>query len=305
MQRRREGSNDWVEAGATTANVTTFSSVGLLPATSYRFRVRAFNDGISSTFSNEVVAVTAAPGPTLTGIVPTRGPVGTRVTLTGTCFLGATAVRFNEIPAARFEVVSETSIEAVVHAGAPSGPISVVAPGGSAVSTETFTVIESGIRSRLFVPIVLRSHGGTAGSFFTSELTLTNRGTTTAAINYTYTAAFGGGSGTAVDSLEPGRQRIIPDAIAYLTALGVHIGSSSAGGTLVVDFSNLSSPRYRGGTAPAGGGRDRSGWPKLRRRPVRHGGQGGPERHCDWSPHGGSGQERRAVQPLLQRGALG
>lgn len=45
-----------------------------------------------------------------------------------------------------------------------------------------------------------------------------------------------------MDSLEPGRQRVIPDAIAYLTSLGVPIGSGSAGGTLAVDFSNLSSP---------------------------------------------------------------
>ena len=100
----------------------------------------------------------------------------------------------------------------------------------------------TGMHSRLFVPIVLRTQGRTAGSLFTSELTLTNRGTTTAAVHYTYTAAFGGGSGTAVDFLEAGGQRVIPDAIAYLTTLGVPIGSGSAGGTLAVDFSNLSPP---------------------------------------------------------------
>ena len=242
VQRRREGSNDWIEAGATTANVTTFSSVGLLPATSYRFRVRAFNEAVSSNFSNEVVAVTAGPAPTVTDFVPTKGPAGTEVTITGTNFLGATAVAFNGVPAARFEVLSGMSIKAVVPPGASSGPISVVAPGGTAVSADSFTVIDSGISSRLFVPIVLRSQGRTPGAFFTSELTLTNRGTTTATVNYTYTAAFGGGSGTAVDALVPGRQRIVPDAIAYLTSLGVPIGSGPAGGPLVVDFSNLSSP---------------------------------------------------------------
>ena len=176
----------------------------------------------------------------MTGFVPMDGPVGTRVTLTGTHFLGATAVVFNGVPAARFEVVSGTSIEAGVPPAATSGPISVVTPGGTAVSADPFTVT-TGIRSRLFVPIVLRSQGRTADSFFTSELTLTNRGTTTAVIQYTYTASIGKGSGTAVDTLEPGRQRVIPDAIAYLTSLGVPIGSGSAGGTLVVDFSNLSS----------------------------------------------------------------
>ena len=179
--------------------------------------------------------------PTVTVIAPKVGPVGTRVTLTGTYFLGAAEVLFNGVGAVEFEVLSSMSIEALVPPGATSGPISVVTPGGTAVSTEPFTVT-TGIRSRLFVPIVLRSQGRTPGSFFTSELTLTNRGTTTAMIDYTFTAAIGAGSGTAVDSLEPGRQRVIPYAIAYLTSLGIPIGGGAAGGTLAVDFSNLSSP---------------------------------------------------------------
>ena len=114
--------------------------------------------------------------------------------------------------------------------------------GSNKTATQKFTVTVGGISSRLFVPIVLRSRGRTPGSLFTSELTLTNRGSTTANIHYTYRASSGGRSGTAVDSLEAGRQRVIPDAIAYLTSLGVAIGSGSAGGTLVAEFSNLSSP---------------------------------------------------------------
>ena len=243
VRRRIARVADWVEIGRTRANATTFSVGGLKPLTIYHFRVRAFSKTEPSYFSNEAIAQTpAALPPTLTGFTPARGPAGTRVTLTGTHLLGATAVEFNGLPAPRFEVVSGTSIEAVVPPGATSGPVSLVTPGGAAVSANPFTVIDSGIGNRLFIPIVLRSQGRKPGSFFTSELTLTNRGTTTAAIRYTYTAAFGGGSGTSVDSVEPGRQRVIPDAIAYLTSLGVPIGSGSAGGTLAVDFSNLSSP---------------------------------------------------------------
>ena len=322
VQRRLDGSDVWIEIGATAANATRFSDVGLVPTTTYRYRVRAFVHPVASDFSNEAQATTLeVPSPTLTHFTPTSGSVGTRVTLTGSGFLGAAAVAFNEVPASHFEVHSETSIEAIVPLDATSGPISVVTPGGTAVSSATFTVshptvarftpasgpagtrvtltgtgflgatavkfngvdassfevhsgmsIEAvvpaaatsgpisvetpggtavsadrftvtvgGTSSRLFVPIVLRSQGRTAGSFFTSELTLTNRGSTIADIHYTYTA-FGGGSGAAMDSLEPGRQRVIPDAIAHLTALGVPIGSGSASGTLAVDFSNLSSP---------------------------------------------------------------
>ena len=111
---------------------------------------------------------------------------------------------------------------------------------GSPSSVEVTIRDTTAAQSRLFVPIVLQSAGRTGGSFFTSEMILTNRGPTTAAIGYTYTAAYGGGSGTAVDSLGAGEQRVIADAITYLTALGVPVGSSPAGGTLRVDFSNLS-----------------------------------------------------------------
>jgi len=107
---------------------------------------------------------------------------------------------------------------------AGSGPMDVLAPR---------------ILSRTFVPVIL-SAKGRRGSFFTSELILTNRGSTTASIHYDYTAFLGGGSGTAVDSLEPGRQRVILDAIAYLKSLGVPIGEGSAGGTLAVHVFNLS-----------------------------------------------------------------
>ena len=94
----------------------------------------------------------------------------------------------------------------------------------------------------LWVPVVL-SAAGANGAFFTSELTLVNRGPIPAVFNFTYVAAFGGGSGTAFDELGAGEQRIIPDAIAYLRSLGVPLpDSSNRGGTLRITFSGLSSP---------------------------------------------------------------
>ncbi len=92
------------------------------------------------------------------------------------------------------------------------------------------------------VPIVLSS-SGLNGSFFTSELTLTNRGATDASITYAYTAAFGGSSGTAPDSLQAGRQKIVPDVIEFLKGLGIPVGASgNRGGTLRITFTGLSSP---------------------------------------------------------------
>ena len=241
VERRVAGRAAWSEIGTTAANTRRFTDMGLNQTTTHEYRVRAFNVVQSSDFSNVARATTlAALPPALIRFTPMHGPVGSRVTLFGTNLFEAASIEFNRVSAPDFEIVSGSRIEVTVPNGATSGPISIVAPGGTAVSSDPFTVT-TGIGSRLFVPIVLRAQGRTAGSLFTSELTLTNRGTTTASVSYTYTAAFGGGSGTAVDSLEPGRQRVIPDAIAYLTSLGVPIGSGSAGGTLGVDFSNLSS----------------------------------------------------------------
>ena len=243
VQRRIAGSSDWVDIGVVAANTITYSDTGLDPSTTYYYRVIAFDDTDSSPFSNEVVAATLQPlPPTLTGFSPTTGPPGTPVTLTGTNFLGATAVRFNGVSTPRIEVVSDTSIRTFVPPGASSGPIGVVTPGGTAVSSDHFTVTEGGTRSRLFVPVVLRGPGRTAGSFYTSELTLTNRGSRDVVVQYTYRSSIGEGLGTAVDFLERGHQRVIHDAIAYLLSLGVPIGEGAAGGTLMVDFSNLAYP---------------------------------------------------------------
>ena len=95
----------------------------------------------------------------------------------------------------------------------------------------------AGAQPYTFVPVVLTSSGAN-NAFFTTELTLTNRGTEEATLNYTYTAHRGGGSGTGSDSLPPGRQKIVPDAISYLKSAGIPIpDSGNRIGTLRVDFS--------------------------------------------------------------------
>ena len=108
---------------------------------------------------------------------------------------------------------------------ASSGPIEVLVP--------TFSM-------RSFVPVILNS-AGRKGSLFTSELTLTNRGTHEARLDYTYTAHAGGGSGTASDMLAPGQQKIVSDALGYLSSLGVPIpNSGNRIGTLAVDVTATS-----------------------------------------------------------------
>ncbi len=105
----------------------------------------------------------------------------------------------------------------------------------------------------LFVPVLLTS-AGLNDSFFTSELTLTNRGPQSARLYYTYTAHLGGGSGsgTATERLAPGRQRTVTNTIDYLSGLGVPIpDSGNRIGTLRVEVSGSSQVSLTTRTATA------------------------------------------------------
>jgi len=77
--------------------------------------------------------------PTITRFTPISGPVGTKVTITGSGFIGATKVTFGGVKATSYSVDSGTQITATVPTGAKTGNIVVTTPGGSA-SKGTFTV---------------------------------------------------------------------------------------------------------------------------------------------------------------------
>jgi hypothetical protein len=70
---------------------------------------------------------------------PASGPPGTKVTLMGTAFTGATKVQFNgkSVP---FSVNSYTKIVATVLVGTTTGRIRVATPGGKGKSKTDFTV---------------------------------------------------------------------------------------------------------------------------------------------------------------------
>jgi hypothetical protein len=89
--------------------------------------------------------VTPAPppaaAPTITGFTPTSGSEGMVVTVMGTNLGGATALTVNGTPVPSFNVLSNSTINLLVPAGATTGPIRVQAPGGIATSPSNFTVI--------------------------------------------------------------------------------------------------------------------------------------------------------------------
>jgi hypothetical protein len=92
------------------------------------------NDDEPDTTPQPVLAVTA--------VAPASGPVGTKVTITGTKFDPTPAnntVLFNTTPAT-VTAATATSLEVAVPAGATAGPISVTVGGVTAKSATSFTV---------------------------------------------------------------------------------------------------------------------------------------------------------------------
>lgn len=118
-------------------------------------------------------------------------------------------------------------------------------PQGSAVDLGAFERPAGPVTftTTLFVPVVLRS-AGRGGSYFTSELALTNRGDGAATVTLAYAGVGGAPGGSATTALGARRQTILPDAIAWLRANGVPIPESgNVVGTLRATFSGLASAR--------------------------------------------------------------
>ena len=86
--------------------------------------------------SNKIFRVT----PQISSFSPTSGPAGTSVIITGDSLAGTTEVVFACGKKAAFTVDSDTQITATVPAGAMTGAINVVTPGGHVGSPTSFTV---------------------------------------------------------------------------------------------------------------------------------------------------------------------
>ena len=129
---------------------------------------------------------------------------------------------------------------------------------------EVFRLTTTTPSATRLVPIVLDATGR-AGSRFSTELVIANRGASTATIRATYTPAalFGGaGRGTVSELIGPGQQKSWPDALAWLRFKGLAIpdaSQGSQGGTLRVELTGLVSAAdgivLARTTTPSGSGR--------------------------------------------------
>jgi len=143
---------------------------GLSSSTQYYYVVRSTNGSCTSSNSNIITVTTDAPctpTATVTSFNPATGPVGTLVTITGTGFTGATAVKFGSVASTNFTVVSSTSIIAEVPSNTPTGSISVTVAGCDATSASNFTLlsqsscgISTGYSSDVFISEVYDAESG-------------------------------------------------------------------------------------------------------------------------------------------------
>ncbi len=107
-----------------------------------------------------------APTPTITSLTPTSGTTsgGTTVTITGTGFIGATAVHFGATTAASFTVTSPTVVHAKTKAHvAGAVKVQVTTAGGTATSgtADTYTFSASAPSISSFTPTSGTTSGGT------------------------------------------------------------------------------------------------------------------------------------------------
>ena len=93
-----------------------------------------FPDIVTSNGASNNISVLKSKvrAPQLTSFSPVYGGTGSTVTISGYHFSGATSVRFGNVPAASFNVISDNTITAVVGAGA-TGNVMVTSPYGNNV----------------------------------------------------------------------------------------------------------------------------------------------------------------------------
>lgn len=174
--------------------------------------------------------------PEITGASLRDVHVGESITLTGRSF-GArrrgAAVTFNGVPATDVSFTDE-AVTAIVPAGATSGPVVVSSWDGT--PSEPFHVDVEARSPERSIPVVLDVASGTAR--FTTELTLTNRGSHAVSAELLYRVSIGGpgGSGEVTEPLAAGEQKVIPDAIAFLQSKGLPIPQGNQAGQLHVRF---------------------------------------------------------------------
>ena len=183
------------------------------------------------------------PPPVVSSFLPTSGPVGTNVAVTGTGFTGATAVKFNGTAATTFTVDSDTSIHATVPLSATTGPISVTTGNGTGASATNYTVTTGGGN-----PPTVTSFTPTSGPVGTNvQITGTNfTGATGVTFNNTAALSFTVDDDTSIHATVPVGATTGPIAVANADGTGTSSTNftvtTNGAGPVITSFSPTSGP---------------------------------------------------------------
>jgi hypothetical protein len=134
--------------GAGTTEVAeTVPVSGLAPNTEYHYRVSA-TSAAGTTQANDQSFMTLPRAPSVSAVSPVAGleAGGTAVTITGTGFTAATAVRFNTLAATHYTVDSPSEITAESPAGKGKVDITVSTAGGTSATSpaDQFSYVPAG-----------------------------------------------------------------------------------------------------------------------------------------------------------------
>jgi hypothetical protein len=163
--------------GIASADLNVWSSTGpLAPVTGQRavHALAISPDGstiYSGLNSGTVFSLTFGPVPAVLSVSPATGPVagGTVVTITGTGFTGATAVKFDTADATSYTVNSATQITATAPAGsAGTIDVRVTTPGGTSPATSADVYTYTGPATHF---AVTATSPQTVGTMFTFTVT--------------------------------------------------------------------------------------------------------------------------------------
>lgn len=150
--------------------------------------------------------VDGAPAPSIGSLSPASGAVGASVVINGANLSGASSVTFNG-KAAAFTVNSASKITATVPAGATSGKVAVIAPGGQAISSGNFTVSAppsgGGTATAKLVISQVYGGGGNSGATYKNDfIEIYNAGTASVSLSgYAVQYAAAAGSSWQVTTL--------------------------------------------------------------------------------------------------------
>lgn len=96
---------------------------------------------------------TNIPFPIITSFYPNTGTVGSTVGITGSYFISASAVKFNNVTATTYTINSDSRITATVPTGATSGKIKIETTTGFALSSTNYNVTAQSPVVSSFTPV--------------------------------------------------------------------------------------------------------------------------------------------------------